>query len=140
VELSQRVRGRVGVGLPEFGEEKTGEAMLVSDSGKAGSREWSGVVGKMGGAETGQDAECEIERADDELCREAHGAAGDAEVRGKPKGSGCEGGGDTSDECFEFGLGETVEEEMGDDEIVGFCIDRKGEGAGLLGLEAGRGD
>jgi hypothetical protein len=140
VELSQRGRGSVDVGLPEFGEEKAGEMMLVSDSGQASSRERSDVVGEMGGAETSEDAECEVERADDELCREAHWASGDAEVRGEPEGSGCEGRSDAGDEGFEFWLGETVEEEVGDDEIVGFRVDRKGQGAGLVGFEAGGGD
>ena len=41
-------------------------------------------------------------------------------------------------EGFEVGLGEAVEEEVGDDEIVRFgCRRGEGEGAGLVGLEAG---
>ncbi len=39
------------------------------------------------------------------------------------------------DEGFEFGLGEAVEEEVGDDEVVGLGWG-EGEGVGVVGLEA----
>ncbi len=45
-------------------------------------------------------------------------ASGNTEVRDEPEGSRSECGGDASDEGFEFGLGEAVEEEVGYDEIV----------------------
>jgi hypothetical protein len=78
------------------------------------------VVGESGGAETCEETEGEIEAADEELCRETHGAGGNAEVGDEPEGSGSEGRSDASDESVEFGLGEAVEEEVGDDEIVSF--------------------
>jgi hypothetical protein len=132
-ELLRRKRGRGG--LPEFGEEKTGEMMVVRDSSQTTLREGGDVVGEMGGSETGEDAECEIECADGEFCWKPHRAAGDAEVRGEPESSGGEGGSDAGDEGFECGLGEAVEEEVGDDEVVGFCFDGEGQGAGVVDLE-----
>src|SRR5579871_3410943 len=66
-----------------------------------------------------------------------HGAGRDAEVGEKPEGSGGEGGRDSGDEGVEFGLGEAVEEEMGDDEVV-FLWGGRGEGEGvcLISVEA----
>ena len=77
------------------------------------------MVGEVGGAETGEDAEGEVESADEELLRGGAWAGGDAEVGDEPEGSGSERGGDAGDEGVEFGLGEAVEEEVGDDEVVG---------------------
>jgi hypothetical protein len=93
--------------------------MLMGDSDQAGLGEWRGVVGETGSAESGEEAEGEVEAADEELCGETHGARGDAEVGDEPEGSGSEGGSDAVDEGVEFGLGEAVEEEVGDDEVVG---------------------
>jgi hypothetical protein len=106
------------LGLPEFGCEEAGQAMLVGDSGQAGLREGCGVVGEAGSAETGEEAEGEVEAADEEFCGETHGAGGNAEVGDEPEGSRCEGRSDAGDESVEFGLGEAVEEEVGNDEIV----------------------
>jgi hypothetical protein len=121
--------------LPELGCQEAYEAMLVGDSSEAGLREGCSVVGEAGGAETGEEAEGEIEAADEELCRDTQGAGGDAEVGDEPEGSGSEGGNDASDERVEFGLGEAVEEEVGDDEIVSLC-GREGDGVGVMGAEA----
>ncbi len=93
--------------------------MLVGDSGEAGLGEWGGVVGEVGGAEAGEEAEGEIEGADEEFGWKMHGAGGNAEVGDEPEGAGGEVGCDAGDEGVEFGLGEAVEEEVGDDEIVG---------------------
>jgi hypothetical protein len=112
-------------GLPEFSREETGEAMLMGDSGQAGLGEWRGVVGEVGGAETSEEAEGEVEAADEELRGETHGTRGDAEVGDEPEGLGSEGGSDAVDEGVEFGLGEAVEKEVGDDEVVG-TIERVG--------------
>jgi len=71
-------------GLPEFGGEEAGEAMLVGDSDQAGLGEWRGVVGEAGGAESGEETEGEVEAANEELCGETHGARGDAEVGDEP--------------------------------------------------------
>ncbi len=80
------------------------------------------VVGEVGGAQAGDDAEGEVEAADEELRGQAHGAGGNAEVGDEPECSGSEGGDDAGDEGVEFGLGEAVEEEVGDDEVVLFGL------------------
>jgi hypothetical protein len=106
------------LGPPEFGGEEAGEAMLLGDSGQTGLGEGCGVVGEVGGAETGEEAEGEVEASDEGPCGEAHEAVWDAEVGDEPEGSGSEGGSDAGDEGVEFGWGEAVEEEVGDDEVV----------------------
>ena len=58
-----------GLGLPEFRGEDAGEAVLLGDSGEAGLGERGGVVGEVGGAEAGEEAEGEVEAADEELLR-----------------------------------------------------------------------
>ena len=125
-------------GLPEFGSEETGEAMLPGDSGHAGLGEWRGVVGEAGGAQTGEEAEGEVQAADKGLCGEAHEAVWDTEVGDEPKGSWSEGWNDACDESVEFGLGEAVEEEMGDDEVVSvvFLLEREVDCVGVMGAEA----
>jgi hypothetical protein len=125
--------------LPEFGGEKAGETVVVRDSAEASVGERGGVIGEAGGAEVGEDAEGQIEGSDEESGREAHEAGGDAEVGDEPERVGGEAGDDAGDQGFEVGLGEAVEEEVGYDEIVGFCWGVwgwEGEGAGLVGFEA----
>ena len=90
-----------------------------SASGEAGGGEGGGVVGEVGGAEAGEEPEGEVEAADEELCAGDAWAGGDAEVGDEPEGVGFEVRGEAGDEGFEFGLGEAVEEEVGDDEVVG---------------------
>ena len=89
----------------------------------------------MGGAETGEEAEGEVEAADQKFCREAHGADRDAEVGEEPEGSRGEGGSDASDQGLEFGLGEAVEEEVCDDQVVG-VFKWDSESVGLVGMKA----
>src|SRR5271170_3216813 len=67
-----------------------------------------------------------------------HGATGYAEVGDEPESSWCECGGDSGDEGFEFRLGEAVEEEVSDDEIIG-AFERNGECVGVKGAESGGG-
>ena len=112
--------------------------MVLGDAGEGGLGERCGVVGEGSDAEVGEDAEDEVEGADVGAGDEAHGAGGwDAEVGDEPEGSGCEVRGDLGDEGFEFGLGEAVEEEVSDDEVVFCCgLGMEGEGVGLVGLEA----
>jgi hypothetical protein len=114
--------------------------MLMGDSGEAGRGEGGGVVREVGGAEASEEAEGEIEAADEELCREMHRAAGYSEVRDEPEGAGGEGGIDAGDEGVEVGLDEAVEEEVGDDEVVRvfegnrYCVGVKGsEARGRVG-------
>ena len=76
------------------------------------------MVGEAGGAEAGEDAEGQVEAADDGAGREAHWSGGDAEVGDEPESVGLEGWGEAMDEGFEVGLGEAVEKEVGDDEVV----------------------
>ncbi len=51
--------------LPELGGEEAGEAGVVGDVGESGGGEGGGVVGEAGGAEAGEDAEGEVEAADE---------------------------------------------------------------------------
>jgi hypothetical protein len=122
-------------GLPEFGGEEAREAELMGDSGQAGLGEGRGVVGEAGGAETGEEAEGEVEGADEELCGETHGARWDAEVGDQPEGSGMQVLCDAGDESVELGLGEAVEEEVGDDEVVG-TFQRVDECVGVVRAQA----
>ena len=69
-----------GVELPEFRDQDAGELKLVGDSGKAALLEWGGVIGELGDAEAGEDAEGEVESADEDLCGETHEAGWDPEV------------------------------------------------------------
>ena len=78
---------------------------------------WSG---RAGDAQAGEDAEGEVEAADEERAG-SPGAGGNAEVGDEPEGVGGEVGCDAGGEGFELGLGEAVEEEVGDDEVVGDC-------------------
>jgi hypothetical protein len=108
---------------------------MLRDEGEAGG-EGGGVVGEACNAEAGEEAEGQVEAADEELGDGAHRAGGgDAEVGDEPEGSGLEVWGEMGYECFEFGLGEAVEEEVGGYEIVGMS-GGEGEGVGVVGLEA----
>ena len=62
----------------------------------------------------------------------------DAEVRDEPEGSGSEGGSDAVDEEVEFGLGEAVKEEVGDDQVVR-AFEWEGERAVVVGAETSSG-
>ena len=96
------------------------------------------MVGEAGGAKASEYAEGEVEAADVGAGDGAHGPGGwDAEVGDEPDGVGCEVRGELGNECFELGLGEAVDEEVSDDEVVFFCgFGVEGEGVGLVGLEA----
>lgn len=122
--------------LPYLRGQNSKEEAVEGHRGEAGSAEGGGVVGKLRDAKTGEQAEGEVEEADQSLCRAAEQARGNAEVGEKPKRSRGEMGSRSGDEPIEFGLGEAIEEEVGDDEVVGV---RGLEGAGidLVGLEAG---
>jgi len=85
----------------------------------------------MSDAEAGEDAEGEVEGPDMEGGEGAeNGVRGDGEVGQEPEGAWCGEGGDVLGEGGEFGLGEAVEEEVGDDE-VGAGRRGDGEGGGL---------
>jgi len=110
--------------------------------GEAGLGEGRCVVGEVGGAEVGQDAEGQVEGTHEDAGRKMHGAGGDAEVGDEPEGAGGEGGGETCDQGFELGLGEAVEEEVSDDEVVFFFFGRRGgevQDVGVVSGEAGGG-
>jgi hypothetical protein len=121
--------------LPEFCGEEAREPMLGGDSGEAGLSEWCGVIGEVSGTEAGKEAEGKVEGADEEPGGKAHWPGRNAEVGDEPESSGCEGGSDAGDEGVEVGLGEAVEEEVCDDEIVG-AFGREGEGVGVMSAEA----
>jgi hypothetical protein len=126
-----------GYGLvpPEFGGEEAGEAMLTGDAGQAELKQGRSVVGKCSGAEVGDDTEGEVEAADEESGGEFCEVGGDAEVREEPEGGGLHFFCDAGDDGVQFGLGEAVEEEVRDGEVVG-VFERESEGVGLLGAQA----
>jgi hypothetical protein len=121
--------------LPEFCGEEASEPLLCGDSGEAGFREWSGVIGEAGGAEASEEAEGMVKGADEEPGGKAHWPGRNAEVGDVPERSGSEGGGDAGDEGVEVELGEAVEEEVCHDKIVG-AFEREGECVGVIGAEA----
>jgi hypothetical protein len=120
--------------LPEFGDEKSGQGGVVGKAYEAGVEQWRGVVGKTRGSKAGEETEGEIKTADKERGGKPQGASGNAEVGDQPEGFGRECGSKASDEEFELGLGEAVEKEVGDDEVVGFCGE-EGEGVGVVGSQ-----
>ncbi len=63
----------------------------MGDSREAGLGEWSGMVGKVGGAKSGEEAKGEVEAADEERCGEPHETGGDAKVGDEPERSRSEG-------------------------------------------------
>ncbi len=103
---------------PDFCGEQAEEGVVVGGAGEAGAEEWGVVIGEVGGAETGEEAEGEIEGANIEAGDGAQGAGGDAEVGDEPEGVGGDARGGGGDELIDFGLGEAVEEEVGDDEVA----------------------
>jgi len=123
------------LGLPDFGGKEAGESRLAGDSGESGLCEWCCVVGEVGGAEAGEDAEGQVEAADEESGWKMHWAGGYLEVGDNPEGPGTCVFCDAGDEGIEFGLGEAVEEEVGDDEIVG-ALEWEGQGVCLVDVEA----
>jgi hypothetical protein len=112
--------------------------MVVRDSGEAGVGEWSGMVGEVRCSEAGEDPEGQVQSAYDELRGSTHGSGGNAEVGEEPDRAGSEGGRDSVDQGLEVGLGEAVEEEVGDDEVV-FSFEMRGEvqGVGVVDSQAG---
>ena len=128
IRRSQRLPGD----LPELGEEQAEEAGVEGDAFEAGICEAAGVVGELRGSKTGEDAEAKIERADEEFCRKAEGTGRNAEVGDEPQGSGREGGGKPDREAVDLVLGETVQKEVGHDEVR--RVDGR-EAAGVLGVD-----
>ncbi len=96
------------------------------------------MIGEMGGAESGEEAEGEIEEADEGASGEAKGAGWNAEVGEDPKGSGGEVGCEAAGELVELRLGEAVEEKVGGYEVVGSGW-LEGEGVGVVHVEPGGG-
>ncbi len=104
--------------LPDFCVKKAEQEFVAGDAGEAGGGEGGLGVGEVGDAEAGEDAEGEVEGADVEGGEGAEEwALGDGEVGEEPEGAGGGVGGDVLGEGGEFGLGEAVEEEVGDDEV-----------------------
>ncbi len=93
------------------------------------------VVGEVGSAQTGQEAEGEVEDSDVEAAREVEKAGGDAEVGVEPEGSRGQVRRQFGDEGFEFGLGKAVKEEVGGDQVCfpGDCVF---QGAVIVCVEA----
>ena len=126
---------------PNFGGEETGEGVVGLDEGEAGGGKGSGMVGEAGGAEAGEETEGEVEASDEGAGDGVDWAVGgDAEVGQEPESARLQVRSEGLDEGFEVGLGETVEEEVGDDEVVAAGGEEgagEGEGIGVVGLQAG---
>jgi hypothetical protein len=93
------------------------------------------VIGEVGGAEVGEDAEAEVEAANEEFGGEFCEVGGDLEVGEEPERVGLHVLCDAADEGVELGLSEAVEKEVGYNEIVVAC-ESEGEGVGLFGAQA----
>lgn len=121
--------------LPDFGCENSAEGEVLFEEGEAGLAEGGGVVREAGGAESGEEAEGEVEEPNESVGGEAERAGWDAEVGEEPEGAGCEVGDETGGELIELRLGEAIEKEVGDDEVVE-AVGLEGDGVGRVGLEA----
>ena len=108
---------------------------MVGYACAAGGRQRSCMVGELRGAEARQQTEGVIEDSDQNAGEGADPIGGDAEVGDEPQGSGFQVRGEVADEAVEFCLREAVEEEVGDDEVIGLGRD-KGESRGVVGLNA----
>jgi len=84
-----------------------------------------GVIGEMADAQASEQGEGAVESGDDQAGGEdgeAGTMSGDLEFGDEPAGVGGTGGDDDGGEALDLGRGEAVEEEMGDDEVVGGAI------------------
>ena len=97
------------------------------------------VVGEGAEGEAGEEAEGAVEGADDWGGDEAAVEAGrDGELRDEPLGLGGCDGAEGCGEGLDFGGGEAVEEEVGDDEVVGRVGGVEGAGVGVVECGCGR--
>jgi hypothetical protein len=131
------------VELPDFCVKKTAKEFVAGEAREAGGGEGGLGVGEVGDAEAGEDAEGEVEETDVEGGEGAEECVlRDGEVGDEPEGAWGGVCGDLMGECGEFGLGEAVEEEVGDDEVsagrwgAGECRGLEGPDAMDIGLAA----
>jgi hypothetical protein len=117
--------------LPEFSREQTGERVVVGNACQPGFGEWRRVVRETRGAQAGDDAKGEVERANEHARGKTHAARWDAEVGDKPKSFCRERRSNKGDEIFEIRLGEAIEEEVSNDKVVG-SVRREGERAAVV--------
>ncbi len=104
--------------LPDFCVKNAVKDLVAGDAVEAGSGEGGLGVGEMRDAEVGENAEGEVEEADVKRGDRAdERAIGDGEIREEPESAGGGVGGEGLGEDVELGLGEAVEEEVGDDEV-----------------------
>jgi hypothetical protein len=96
------------------------------------------MVGKIFGPEPGDNAEGEIEAADEDPRRKAHPARRNAELGDEPDASRSEPGGDGCGKEIDLRLAEAVEEEVGHGEVVrrGRSRDDIRECVGMMRLQA----
>jgi hypothetical protein len=121
--------------LPELGVEQAAEALAAEEAVEACGAKGGLGIGEAGDAEASEYAEGEVQRADVERGDWAQGGlAGDGEVGEQPEGSGLERSSQAMGEGGKVGLGEAVEEKVGDDE-VGVGFGGQVEGRGLEGLQ-----
>ncbi len=103
--------------LPEFCVDEAEEEVVMGDADEAGGGKRGLWIRQAVRAEAGEDAEGEVEGSDIDG-REGLEDCGArwAEVGEKPKCAGADGG-EAGGDLVDFGLGEAVEEEVGDDEV-----------------------
>lgn len=115
--------GGVGAGYvdppPKFRGKQAAKREVSGAAGEAGGVECCGVVRQVRYAKAREEAEAEIERADENPRGKAHEAGGDAEVGDEPECVGCKVLVEELRECVQVGLSEAVEKEVGDDKVVG---------------------
>ena len=122
---------RVWIELPEFADEETAEEGFAVAEGQAGAGEDGGVVGERVGAESGDEAEGEVERGDQQPGRDGGKSGGNGEFGDEPKGVGSEAGTDGMGEREDLVGWEAVEEEVRNDEVVSTGGDQA-EGIGFM--------
>ena len=123
------------VALPGLCRQDTEEGEVAGGEVEAGATEGCPVIGEMGDAEAGEEAKGEVQKADEGAGGQAEEAGRDAEVGDEPAGFGGEVGEEAGGELVELRLGEAVEKEVGDDEVVGPGAP-EGEGVGGVGAQA----
>src|SRR6185437_2614966 len=121
--------------LPEFGGEQARQRMVMRYADEPCLCERYCVVRQSNGAQAGQDAEDEVQRAYEDVCREAHPSLWNAKVGDQPESAWRERRCGAGNEGFEIALGKAIEKEMSDDQIVSFG-GSEGESARAVSFEA----
>ncbi len=120
---------------PQFGDEQAAQFGVRGFRYESGLGEEGAPGWDLADGETGEETEGRVEEGDEGAgagCAEA-ATGGDLKLGDEPAGSGGEMGAKAGDEAGGFVLGEAIEKEVGDDEVVAV-------GGGLVGAGVGAGD